>query len=318
MKVLVTGATGFVGRAVIAELDSRGIDRITVGGPNSTNADHSLDIGDAAAWRAIEVAGGGVDAVVHLAGIAHRFKKVDDDAFHSVNVRGVENSANFAVRVQAKQFLLFSSTLVYGRRSGALPITEEGECRPFDAYGRSKLEGEDAAKSVCESAGVGLTIFRPAPIVGEGSKGNFARLIRAIDNRKFVWVGSGDNLKSVVYVGDAAKAVCTVLEKGAQGTQVFNLAADPVRMKDIVAAIAGSLARKVPSIHLPAGPIRAVAKPAAFLFGERLRRLDAMLDTWLGDDIYANEKLRRVYGYKPGTPIAEAVGREVAHYLRQK
>ena len=111
-------------------------------------------------------------------------------SFTGLTLVASKTPRNFAVGQGAKHFLLFSSTLVYGRRSGAVPITEEDECRPLDAYGRSKLEGENAAKRVCESAGIALTIFRPAPIIGEGSQGNFARLIRTIDKRRFVWVAA--------------------------------------------------------------------------------------------------------------------------------
>jgi nucleoside-diphosphate-sugar epimerase len=316
MKVLVTGATGFVGKALIGELRERRAEIISVAGPNNANADHAVDVGDRAQVQRLAIAGG-IDAIVHLAGLAHRFGRTSDDEFRRVNIDGVENIAELGARLGAKHFLLFSSTLVYGRPRNTGPITETEQCDPIDPYGMSKLEGETAACRVCESAGIALTIFRPAPIMGEGSKGNFSRLIAAIDRRRFIWVGKGTNLKSVVYVGDVARAAAEVLATGGRGTQTFNITADPVRMSEIVDAIADKLGRKVPPVHLPASAVR-IAASAASVAGGKFKRMRAMLDTWLGDDVYANNRLRGAYGYTPSTPLDEAVGREVEYYLKHK
>lgn len=309
MKVIVTGATGFVGRALTAELTSRGIETIAVGGPNSAEARYSIDIGAAAEVQKLEVEKD-VDAVVHAAGIAHRFGRVSEAEFRRVNVTGVENVARLAADIGAKHFLLLSSTLVYGRRKDAIPITENDQLRPIDMYGRSKLDGERAARSICEPAGVVLTVFRPAPIMGEGSKGNFERLIRAIDRGRFIWVGTGENMKSIVYVGDVARAAAAVLQKNGKGTEIFNIASDPVKMKDVVDKIAQRLGRRIPSLHLPPGPVRLASRVSG--------KFSRMLDTWLGDDVYSNEKLQAAFGFTPDTTLDEAVGREVEYYLKHK
>jgi len=311
MKVLITGASGFVGQAIVAELAARGHETVTVGGPRSRNCDHSIDISDAPIVDALSEKKG-VDAVVHAAGIAHRFGGVSAEEFQRVNVQGVENVASLAVKLGAKHFVLFSSTLVYGRRAEGGVITENDEGRPFDSYGQSKLDGEAAARAICEPAGIALTIFRPAPIIGEGSKGNFARLIKAIDRRRFVWVGNGDNWKSVVFIGDVAAATADVNEKGGNGTQTFNLAGDAVRMKDIVDTIAEKLGRRAPNIHLPAGPLRAVLTLGPF------DRLSATLETWLSEDVYSNARLQDAYGFKPSTSLGTAIGSEVEYYLKHK
>jgi UDP-glucose 4-epimerase len=309
MKVLVTGATGFVGKAVLAEFVTRGFETVRVGGPQSSGCDYAIDVSDAASVETLSELND-LDAVVHTAGIAHRFDKVSDDEFHRINVDGVKNIAEMAIRLGAKHFVLFSSTLVYGRKSPAASVDEDAECRPLDSYGRSKLDGERSARAACGSRGIALTIFRPGPIIGEGSKGNFAKLIRVIDKRRFFWVGKGTNLKSVVYVGDVARAAATVLESGGNGTQVFNLAADAVRMKDIVEIIAEKLDRNIPLIHLPARPV---------LIGSKISdRFSRMLDTWLCDDVYSNKKMQDVYGFTPDTPLETAIGREVEYYLKHK
>src|SRR4051812_48012470 len=123
MRVLVTGATGFVGRALVAKLRELGADVVAVGGPSSSEADHSLDVADAEQVRRL---GGekNIDAVAHLAGLAHRFGRTSDEEFNRVNVRGTDNIAVLAARLGVKHFLLISSTLVYGRQREEGPVTE--------------------------------------------------------------------------------------------------------------------------------------------------------------------------------------------------
>ncbi len=308
MRVLVTGTTGFVGSRVVSELSSAGIEVIAVGGPRSPA--NSVDITDPLSVEKLKEIGH-IDAVVHTAALAHRFAKVSDEHYHQANVIGVENVAKLAVSLRAKHFVLFSSTLVYGRRDSDMPVTEDFDCRPIDAYGRSKLEGEFAAKDICEKSSIDLSILRPSPIIGEGSKGNFRRLIAAIDRRRFVMVGNGENLKSLIYVGDVATAVVKVIANGGRGTQVYNLAGGEVRMIDIVSNIHEFLGRKPLPVSIPAMPTKLFANLIS-------KRLSLTLNTWLADDVYSTEKLRKVCGFDAEIALRDAIKLETDFYLKHK
>ncbi|MFN0138554.1 MAG: NAD-dependent epimerase/dehydratase family protein [Pyrinomonadaceae bacterium] len=319
MRILVTGATGFVGTRVVSALTDAGHEVVAVGGLRSSTQ-NSVDVASPTSVETLRSIGG-VDAIVHTASLAHRFAKVTEAEFRSVNVHGVENIANLAAALGARHFLLFSSTLVYGRRRDkTVVITEDMECRPEGIYGRSKLDGEYAAQRVCEQKSIDLTIFRASPIVGEGSKGNFARLIEAIDKRRFVMLGDGLNRKSLIYVGDVARAAVAVVARGGDKTQVFNVTGEATTMRELVRNIHESLGQKaVLPFAIPAGPAKFMIDSAAkVLRHDRLSRISATLDTWLSADVYSKEKFETMYNFKSETDIATAIKLETAYYLRHK
>ncbi len=251
MKVLITGANGFVGREIVNELRRLNFNVIRVGRNRATTGD--LTLRESNEYFAADISNyknlspmekiGKVDAVIHAAGLAHQFKNIDRKRFEAVNVRGTENVSELAVRLKARQFILISSTAVYGiknkgekggRKLAEIEINEEDECRPETAYAESKLEAEKAARRICEKNGIALTILRLAPVIGENNVGNAARLTEALDGNKFLWIGDGDNLKTLIYKKDAARACALVLTNKKGGTEIFNLAAEPIKMADFV------------------------------------------------------------------------------------
>ncbi|MFN6963415.1 MAG: SDR family NAD(P)-dependent oxidoreductase [Pyrinomonadaceae bacterium] len=330
MRCLVTGATGFVGRAVVRELASRGHRIFAAGGPQGRGAGSfgelnsvtplSLDVASSESVAGLS-RHAPFDSVIHCAGIAHRFGAVADDEYQRVNVEGVRNVADAAGRSGCRRFVLVSSVLVYGRsaRTSGRPVDEFDPCLPEDAYAQSKLEGETAAREACRELGVGLTILRPAPIIGEGSRGNFARLIRAIDRGRFVNVGRGDDLKSLVYVGDVAAVAAELAERSAAELEIFNLAAPPESTGEIVRIVCAALGRPTPRLTIPGGLPRAILGAAARLplAGRRLANLRRSIETWLAEDIYSADRLAAEYGIVPRVAIRAAIGREVAAYRNE-
>jgi len=327
MRVLVTGATGFVGSAIVGELSTREHSVIAVGGPRSplspfigkVEADYfQIDVGDVASVKRLKTIGQ-VDGVIHAAGIAHRFGRVSPGEYQRINVDGVQNIAEVAAALGSRRFVLVSSVLVYGRkgRTPGRAVIETDNCSPEDVYAQSKLDGEKAAISICGSTGMPLTIVRPAPIVGEGSRGNFARLIRAIDKRRFLRVGRGENLKSLVYVGDVAEIVVDLMESSEADFEVYNLARDPIAVENMIATISSRLGKSVWPVSIPGSILRAVFCSLKFSpLRSKAENLSATLETWLAEDIYSNRKLYEKYGLAPLTPVEDAISREVESYLR--
>jgi UDP-glucose 4-epimerase len=328
MKFLVTGASGFIGNAVVAEILTRGHEVIAVYGPSSNlpaGTDDRIeyvkaDVRDQDSFRSITDKGS-VDAVIHAAGIAHRFRRIDGREYEKVNTGGVRNVAEASVGLAAGRFVLISSVLVYGRsgRVAGKPVTEENECYPADVYAKSKLDGERAALEVCRSRGIKLSILRPAPVIGEGSKGNFSRLIAAIDRRRFVWIGDGSNLKSLVYVGDVARSAVHLAENSTEDFELFNVTNKPTAMRDIVNEAADALGVNAPRIAIPRFPIQQCMRLARLTpFRSTATRLSATLETWLAEDVYSSERLSSKYSFVPSVSISEAIQREVRYYLTNK
>lgn len=328
MRVLVTGASGFVGQAIVAELLDRGHQVVAVCGPATAlppatcdNIEYAnADVGNPDSVRAL-MALGSVDAVIHAAGIAHRFGKTDDSEYQRVNVDGVKNVANIAARLAAQRFVLISSVLVYGRngRVYGRPVTEEDSCHPADVYAKSKLDGELAASEACLAHGIPLSILRPAPIIGEGSKGNFSRLVTALHRGRFVWIGNGSNLKSLVYVGDVARTAVRLVESSNENYEIYNIAAEPIAMRDVVNSIALRLGKSPPRIVVPPFPILQALRFARVTpLKNKAARLSATLQTWLADDVYSCERLTNKHKLEPSVSIGEAINREVRYYLNNR
>lgn len=322
MRVLVTGATGFIGREIVSRLaaDQSGAHRITGLARNvGTAADPNIELvrgditdpNDVARLESL----GPFDAVIHSAGLAHQFGDTPDLDFNKTNVEGTQNVVDLARRVQSGHFILISSTAVYGIREGA--IDEDSECRPETPYARSKFEAERICRETCERGNIPLTIFRLAPVLGEKGVGNVPRLISAIDRGRFVWLGNGENRKALIYVGDVADACLRLLRQKRGATEVFNLAADPISMAELVDTISATLGKSVPRLHVPAALPRLVlglnSRTARL---RRLERVSRTLEKWLCDDLFLVEKIEKAYGFQPATSIEEAVRIECRWFLK--
>lgn len=324
---MITGANGFVGKVLVSELSADYPELVLIDRPGFAQEAAGLSgsvpmigVDISGADELLDVQSPNVDTVIHAAGLAHQFGRVTKDDFWGVNVKGTENVAKLAVRLQAKHFILISSVSVYGKgEEGDSLRTETTSCRPEGYYAQSKLESEVIARKVCEENGIDLTILRLATVIGEGDGGNVSRLIRAVDRRRFYWIGNGDNRKSLLYKGDVAGACAAVLGKKNRGTEIFNVSGDPATMKQIVSYIEDALGKKTLPLALPPGLLRAGFTANSKTLGlGKLKRLGETVEKWLSDETFSAESLKKAYGFEPRTGIREAIQREVEWYLANR
>lgn len=312
MKILVTGANGFVGSRTCLHLEEAGHEVVRVSHRGSSG--YAADIGDPSSFETLDHIED-IDTVVHCAGIAHRFGRVSKREFERVNVDGVRNVVEFCARKSVRRFVHLSSVLVYGNSFSAVPITEDHELNPQDDYSSSKLAGEQAATIACSMAGIDLVILRPVPIIGEGSRGNVSRLVRAIDRGRFIWIGNGENKKSFVYVGDVARAIEASLVTENQHS-IFNVVGGDISVAELVRTISVSLGKPEARLHIPGSLARiglAFSRPASgFSLVRRYRRT---LETWLAESVYSGEKFE-AQGFVPRTNISDGLRLEVDAHLQ--
>jgi nucleoside-diphosphate-sugar epimerase len=247
----------------------------------------------------------GIGTVIHAAGAAHVFRPTPatDEWMRRTNVDGTRNVVAAARRGGVRHVVLVSSVSVYG----------DGP----DTYAESKREGECAAMEEAGGA-VGLTILRLATVYGEGDRGNMLRLIRAVDRRRFVWIGRGGNRKSLIHRDDAGEAIVAAALADASG--VFNVSAPPVTMREVVSAIAHALGRRVPRLTIGSRTAIAAARAlsALTLHSGRAVALHRTIAKWCSDEVHDASEFSARFGFTPAVDLADGIAREVAWARRSR
>lgn len=329
MKVLVTGASGFLGRAITKVLVDANYEIIGIYNKNKIEKSESrsdfhrvkFSQADITDKNRLDASIGDIkaDVVIHCAGLAHQFGKTDKERFRKVNVVGTENICELALKLSAKRFILISSVSVYGNRDSSLTnmITENHPCSPRDIYAESKLESEEICRKICLDNQVNLSILRPATIIGEGDRGNVNRLINLIDKGYFLWLGSGSNYKSLIYKNDVAQSCLEVIAKSNQKFEVFNLSAEPVTMREIVNEISLTLGKSSKYISFPESIPELLFKlnQNTFKFG-KLLKLEETIRKWKSNELFSSRLIKDKYGFEPLVSAKEAIRLETESFCK--
>lgn len=215
MKVLITGAAGFVGSAICMQLMSRGICAV---GAVRRMPSHPLFgmeyriVGNLDASTEWDAALDGVDTVIHLAARVHVMRENAADplaAFREVNVAGTERLARAAASSGVKRLVYVSSVKVNGEQTADVPYSEQDEPAPQDPYGVSKYEAEQALHQVALETGLEVVIVRPPLIYGPGVGGNFLRLLKLMSRGVPLPLAAVRNRRSMIYLGNFVDALIT-------------------------------------------------------------------------------------------------------------
>ncbi len=317
MKVLITGTNGFLGSQVVEIFQQAGFEVIGLSKSISklSNFQHfQTDITNLSDIEKLQTLTN-VDVLIHTAGLAHQFGHTKRQYFFDVNVVGTRNIVNLANQLKVKHFMLISSVAVYGKFvDNNCKFEEDRECHPQGDYAESKYQSEKVAKEICEKNNIKLTIIRPSTIIGENDRGNVARLIYTIKSNKFIQIGKGLNLKSLVYKKDVAMACLCVVDKQTTYFEIFNVTANALKMIEIIKIIYQSLSKKKNNLFIPEFLID---KPIEFVgkFNNKLSKLSITLKKWLADDVFSSEKIETTLGFNVQTSVKEALSREVQTIL---
>ncbi len=218
MKILVTGAGGFVGKHYLRESASR-YELIPVSLRSS---------------KPDEITFAGIDVILHLAVVAHDASKVNDDIQYRVNVDLTRELANRAKQAGVKQFIFMSSVKVYGEGIQET-LTELSVCSPVDAYGKSKLEAETYLLAQ-QTNTFSVAIIRPPVVYGPDVKGNMLRMLQLAGKNIPLPFGNTHNKRSVVYIGNLIALVNHIIDAGSSGVFIAG-DSSPVSTKDLFVQI---------------------------------------------------------------------------------
>jgi len=320
MRILVTGANGFLGAEVARQLSEAGTQVRTTGRQTtpvvSETEYRQVDLRHLHAETDLTA---GINTVVHAAGLAHQFgaEMPAADAYFEVNVRATERLLRASLASGVRHFVFVSSVSVYGNEGASHALNEDVPCQPHGPYAESKYQAEQLVSQFANQHGMNWTILRMATIYGPGDVGNIQRLMKAIDRRRFLWIGDGSNRKSLVHVRDAARACAAVIENAPKSHgKIWNVVGDAIPMRDIVAGLAQQLGRRTLPLQLPG---KLLMKSSALM--ERCtgsqglaHRVHSTLRKWLRDDIYDGSRLREQLTCEPPMPITAGLASEVQWY----
>jgi nucleoside-diphosphate-sugar epimerase len=314
-KVLATGAGGFVGRPLCKELFQRGYQvRAAMRSHGQLSAaGETVIVGEVDAETKWADALRGVDTVIHLAARVHvMIDKAADPLteFLKVNLYGSANLAQQAARAGVKRLVFVSSVKVNGETTDARPFAETDEPDPQDPYAISKLQAEQVLQRIGQETGLEIVIVRPPLVYGPGVKGNFLRLLTAIDRGIPLPLAGAHNLRSLVYVGNLVDALIACATHPAAAGQTYLVSnGEDISTAMLVDQIAHALGRSSRSFHIPPGVLRA----AASVFG-RAEQVDRLFGSLRVND----QKIRGELAWVPPYTLEQGMRATADWYRTQR
>ncbi len=313
MKILITGASGFIGRAAVERFGHD--ERYQVVAASRRKQENPVagvtyvetgDIDQATAWAETL---NGIELVIHTAAHVHVRGKEDAEArFQAVNVGGTLNLARQALGAGVKRFLFLSSIKVNGESTApGRPFLPDDVPAPADAYGRSKHEAEIGLKELSQDSDMAWVVIRPPLVYGPGVKANFLALMRWIYNGWPVPLGSAKNRRSLVAIDNLIDLIATCAVNPAAANEVFTVSDDDdVSTSELVRRIGVALHKPAKIAPVPGALMRA----GAALLGKH-RAVEPLVSS-LQVDI---SKTGRVLGWSPVTDMQTALNKTARHFM---
>jgi nucleoside-diphosphate-sugar epimerase len=314
-KILVTGANGFVGQHLCARLRHEGcVVRGAVRQISHQGLARDVEqfpIGSVDQHTDWSIALADVDAVIHLAARVHVMCDSAKDPlteFRKVNVIATSNLARQAASAGVKRFIFISSIKVNGEGTPIdKPFTAEDVPAPVDPYGISKHEAEEALKKIADETGLELVIIRPVLVYGPKVKGNFKELMRWLFKEIPLPVGTINNKRSLVSLGNLADFIVTCLAHPRASNQVF-LVSDGIDLStpELLTMTALAMNKKTHLVAVPANLLCSLGE----LLGKKMvvQRLCESLRVDIG-------KNRELLGWIPPVSVEAALEETVSYYM---
>lgn len=302
MRVLVTGAGGFVGAALSRELTAQGNDVVAHVRVEPVAADYQPG-----SWMQCDLVHapdpmrgcGPVDTVVHLAGRAHVLREESRDPlteFRRSNVTATERLARASVAGGARRFVFVSSIGVHGAVLGRGFATETSPMLAMEPYAQSKLEAEEKLQRLAEETGLELVIVRPALVVGPNAPGNLARLRSLVARGLPIPVPMRANQRAFVTLRNLVDLLGRCLEHPAAAGQAFLAAeAEHPSTRQVLGWIGAGMGRSVTTLRTP------MLRTGARVLGKR-----PLYDKVFGDLRVDASKARHILGWPPGQSLESA------------
>lgn len=305
-KILLTGATGFIGRSLVPALLSAGHEvRCAVWQKVDTLNTEQVVINKLELQTDWTEALDGIDIVIHLAARVHIMKENTQtslDEYCKINSIATKNFAEQAARHQVKRFIFLSSIKVNGEYTVAnSPFSEESTIQPEDPYAQSKLYAEHYLQAISEQTEMEVVILRPPLVYGPGVKANFLKLLQMVHKGWPLPFARVFNKRSFIYIDNLISAIITVMEHPDAANQLYLVADnDAWSLSELLTILSQGMKVKVKLLNVPVSLL-------AFIFKlTGLKNLNSRLFSSLEVN---NNKIRSQLGWLP--PVTSQDGLKI-------
>ncbi|MCB2385703.1 UDP-glucose 4-epimerase family protein [Thalassolituus alkanivorans] len=314
-KIALTGASGFVGMAVVKQLMATKhqltplVRTITKSSPSNSIGVGNLDENTSYSQVLDEV-----NVVIHSAARAHIMKDEVADPlaeYRKVNVEGTLNFAKQAVAAGVKRFVYISSIKVNGESTAGLSaFTEADGAKPEDPYGVSKYEAEEGLRLLAQETGLEVVIIRPPLVYGPGVKANFLSLVKLSVTKLPLPFGAVNNKRSMVYVGNLVDLIVRCIDHPAAANETFLVSdGEDVSLRNLVTYIRLCLGRSPRLLPVPVW----LFKLAGAVTGKK-----GVVDRLVGDLQVDSSKARTLLEWEPPFTVSQGIEATVADFMNKE
>lgn len=314
MQILLTGASGFVGRGLVPPLLARR-HKITAAMRN-LNAEFDLHIDQVQIsglsadqkWQPLLA---GKDLVIHLAARVHVMSDNSADPlveYRRVNVDGTLHLARQAADAGVKRFIFISSIKVNGESTtGGMAYTADGPTAPTDPYGISKMEAERGLRALADETGMEVVIIRPVLVYGPGVQANFLSMMRWLHKGLPLPLGAIHNQRSLVALDNLVDLIVTCVEHPAAANQTFLVSdGEDLSTTTLLRRMAKAIGKPAHLLPLPAWMLEA----GAAILGRR-----ALAQRLCGSLQVDISKTRELLGWTPPCSVDDALRKTGKHFF---
>ncbi|EKO3569638.1 NAD-dependent epimerase/dehydratase family protein [Vibrio metschnikovii] len=294
MSILLTGSSGFIGGHVT-------LNPLVVRNVVRKNSQHKASVyiidefSDSIDWSG---AFGGVNAIIHLSGVAHN-KKATLNELHSINVLATLHLAKESVKFGVKRFVFVSSIGVNGTSTKDKPFTSNMKVEPHNPYAQSKYEAELGLKKIAEETGLEVVIVRPTLVYGPNAPGNFGMLTRLVSRLPILPFGLANNRRDFIAVQNLADLLVTcATHPNAAGHTFLASDSETVSIKGFTNAMAKGWGKKVVQLPIPVGLMHLIGKVTG---------KSAMIEQLFGNLEVDSSNIQQVLDWTPPFTMEQAM-----------
>ncbi len=318
MRVLVTGASGFVGRGLLSHLQGRPeLDLVAAVRRPIADIPAGIvqrEVGALEASTDWQDALSGAQVVIHCAARVHVMNEQATDPlseFRRVNVEGTLNLARQASKAGVRRFVFISSIKVNGEGTiVGKPFSADDEPKPQDPYGISKREAEQGLRALAQETGLEVVIIRPTLVYGPGVKANFLNMMRWLHKGVPLPFGAIDNQRSLVALDNLVDLIATCIYHPAAANQTFLVSdGEDLSTTELLRRMGFALGKPARLLPVPGR----LLELGAIMLGQRAlsQRLCGSLRVDIG-------KTRELLGWTPPVSVDDALAKTATYFLEQQ